>query len=408
MVRGIKIQYGVLFIGLILLIAGCNKADVPRPLNLPEKTAEIIESDNSFGFELFRKVLESKADEDNVMISPLSVSLALAMTYNGAEGDTKAAMEDALKMTGLGKSEINDLNRQLVNALLLHDGSVTLDIANSIWYRNDFTVRPEFINVNQEYYSAEVSPLDFSDPKSKDIINAWVAHKTNKRIEEIVDQIKAESFMFLINAIYFKGPWRYEFSPKKTFESVFYLNDNETVPVYMMKEELDINTFQNDLFSAVELPYGKGNWSMFIFLPNQNRDVNDIIAELNTETWNNWVSNFVPSKEVDVMIPKFTFEFESSLKEMLRAMGMDIAFGSSADFSGILEGGNLLISDVKHKTFIEVSEEGTEAAAVTSVEIELTSAGNYFAANRPFLFVITEKSSKAVLFAGKLANPKME
>lgn len=392
-----------LFIGIQY---SCNKNDVPKPLNLPPEVQEVIKSDNSFGLNLFKEIMSGAEEAQNVMISPLSVSLALSMTYNGAEGDTRIAMEDAMEMAGLSRSQLNDLNKKLLDALLAHDPSVILEVANSIWYRDDFTIQQSFIDLNKEYYDAEVSSLDFSDPQTKDVINQWVADKTHNKIEDIVDQISPESFMFLINAIYFKGSWRSEFDPKETFDSEFVLEDGSKIEVPMMHLKLDANTYNNDQFSAIELPYGKGNWSMFVFVPHSGSKVNDIVEDINLENWNSWMEGFTPSTDINLGLPKFTFEYEESLVEVLKSLGMGVAFSSAADFSGILEGGGLQISDVKHKTFIEVNEEGTEAAAVTSVEIELTSAGNYFYATKPFLFVIAEKSSGTILFVGSLMNPK--
>ncbi|MBT4409763.1 MAG: serpin family protein [Bacteroidetes bacterium] len=395
---------------LFITFVSCNKDDVgePKPLNLPLKSQELIESDNAFGINLFRTVLANEEAEKNIMISPLSVSLALSMTYNGAEGETKLAMEQVMEMTGLSLEDINQLNKQLVDALLAHDPQVILEIANSIWYRNDFTILPDFISRNENYYNAAVRALDFSDPATIDVINDWVSEKTHEKIDKIVEQITPDSFMFLINAIYFKGAWRYEFDKKATVDGPFFLNGEQSVEVPMMKMEVDANMLQNDLFTALELPYGKGNWSMFLFVPNYDKEIKDVVESFTTQNWNVWMNGFTEMKDVSVNLPKFKFAYEISLKEALMGMGMEVAFTNAADFSGILEGGQLLINDVKHKTFIEVDEEGTEAAAVTSVEINLTSIGNYFSANKPFLYAIAEKSSGTILFVGRVMNPAVE
>ncbi|MBT3242799.1 MAG: serpin family protein [Bacteroidetes bacterium] len=395
---------------LFITFVSCNKDDVgePKPLNLPLKSQELIESDNAFGINLFRTVLANEEAEKNIMISPLSVSLALSMTYNGAEGETKLAMEQVMEMTGLSLEDINQLNKQLVDALLVHDPQVILEIANSIWYRNDFTILPDFISRNENYYNAAVRALDFSDPATIDVINDWVSEKTHEKIDKIVEQITPDSFMFLINAIYFKGAWRYEFDKKATVDGPFFLNGEQSVEVPMMKMEVDANMLQNDLFTALELPYGKGNWSMFLFVPNYDKEIKDVVESFTTQNWNVWMNGFTEMKDVSVNLPKFKFAYEISLKEALMGMGMEVAFTNAADFSGILEGGQLLINDVKHKTFIEVDEEGTEAAAVTSVEINLTSIGNYFSANKPFLYAIAEKSSGTILFVGRVMNPAVE
>jgi serpin B len=397
------------FLGLLmgLSLVACNKQDdVVKPIDVPERTKSVIAADNSFGFDLYLKLAAEAEKGTNMMISPLSVSQALAMTYNGANGETKAAMEEALRVAGIDRDELNELNKTLVDALLNHDPKVVLEIANSIWYRNDFTVLPDFIQRNQTYYGAEVSSLDFSDPGSKDVINGWVDEKTHGKISEIVKEINPESFMFLINAIYFKGTWTYEFAKKNTRESQFYLEDGSSVPVEMMNQEMDLNTFQTDVFTSVELPYGKGNWRMFLFLPKDGHKVADIESLLNDKNWNGWMTSYQPLKEVQFSMPKFTFAYEESLKNALAAMGMENAFTPAADFTGILSDGGLMISDVKHKSFIEVNEEGTEAAAVTSVEIVLTSIGNFISFNKPFLFAIAEKSTGSVLFLGKFMKPE--
>lgn len=397
---------GVVLLLSMLLVLGCDKDDEPRPLELPLKAGQVIESDNAFGWKLFKQVLDRAEADENVMVSPLSVSLALTMTYNGAEGDTRIAMEQAMEMSDLSREETNDMNRQLVAALLAHDPNVTLEIANSIWYRDDYTVNPDFIQTNQTYYDAAVSALDFADPETIRIINDWVAGKTHQKIDRIVEEISPESFMFLINAIYFKGNWRYEFDERDTRDGEFYITDDQSVTVSMMHQEADLSLLRRDGFSAIELPYGKGGWSMFVFLPDEGRSVDVILSQLDPDSWKEWVDGFSPATEVNLMLPKFTFDYETSLADALKSMGMEVAFSQAADFSGMLDGGGLLISDVKHKTLIEVNEKGTEAAAVTSVEMELTSIGNFFYVNRPFLFVIAEKASKAVLFAGRVVHPE--
>lgn len=396
----------LLFASLVLYVACDKEGDLPKEINLPPESAELVKSDNAFGLNLFKAINERENPSENVMISPLSISLALTMTYNGAESETKKAMEEAMFLSGFSRDEINALNKQLVTALLTHDPSVQLEIANSIWYRNDFQIKPEFASVNQENYDAMIQALDFSDPKTKDVINSWVAEKTHDKIEDIVDQIKAESFMFLINAIYFKGEWKYQFAPRDTREGDFYLADGTIAKADFMHGEFDVNMLQNDLFTAIELPYGKGNWSMFVMVPQYEKSLDDLLVDFKPEKWAEWQKSFHPASDVSITFPKFTFEYEKSLKEVLSAMGMERAFTSAADFSGILDGGGIQISDVKHKTFIEVNEEGTEAAAVTSVEMELTSAGNFFAANRPFVFVLAEKSTSTILFLGKFMKPE--
>ncbi|MFA5817620.1 MAG: serpin family protein [Bacteroidales bacterium] len=393
---------------MVVVIGSCSKDKdyEPKPLNLPLKAAGVIAADNTFGLDLYNKLAAAAVPETNLMISPLSVSQALSMTYNGANGDTKIAMEEALRIAGYERDELNELNKTLVTALVAHDAKVVISVANSIWYRKEYTVLSDFITRNQTWYDAEIRPMDFTASDCKDVINSWVSDKTNKKITKIVDQINPESFMFLINAIYFKGAWTYEFDKKKTDQQPFYLEDGKEVQVDMMHQKMDLNMFANDLFSSVELPYGKGNWRMFLFLPETGKAVADVEKSLTAENWNSWLTRYDTISEVQFSLPKFTFSYEESLKDALSAMGMEIAFTDKADFTGILPEGGLLITGVKHKTFIEVNEEGTEAAAVTSVEIGITSVGNFITFNKPFLFAIAEKTTGAILFIGRMMKPE--
>lgn len=393
---------------MVVVAASCGKEKdyEPKPLNLPQKAAAVIAADNAFGLDMYSRLAGAAVPGTNLMISPLSISQALSMTYNGAGGETKTAMEEALRIAGYDRDELNELNQTLVTALLAHDPKIVISIANSIWYRQEYSVLPDFISRNQTYYNAEIKPMDFDSPDCKNIINTWVSDKTNKKITEIVDQVNPESFMFLINAIYFKGVWTDEFDQKRTSREPFYTEDGQEVQVNMMHKEMDLNMFAGDLFTSVELPYGKGNWRMFLFLPETGKKLADVEQALTVENWNTWLTRYDTIHKVQFSLPKFTFSYEESLKDVLSAMGMGIAFTDRADFTGILPEGGLLISAVKHKTFIEVNEEGTEAAAVTSVEVGVTSIGNFITFNRPFLFAIAEKSTGVILFMGRLMMPE--
>ncbi|MFC2086121.1 serpin family protein [Bacteroidota bacterium] len=409
------------FLLIILLFPGlinsCKKDNIdPEPDNsisdieLSNTDAALIQSSNEFGLELFAKIAGNEEVSENLFVSPMSVAFALAMTYNGADGSTKEAMESALKLTGLTTLEINTSFKYLMNALVNLDPDVLLQIANSIWYRDTFTVLDEFITVNQEYYSAEVSALDFSDPGAVDIINNWVAENTNDKITEIITQISPLTVMFLINAIYFKGTWKYEFDEAYTQNMNFYLADGSINSVPTMSMKATTNYFSDDLIQAIELPYGSDKFSMMVILPQHNYTCNDVIDQLNDDNWNTWISGFYED-EVNVYLPKFKFEYEKKLNEVLCDMGMDVAFDpDNANFSKINSLQQIYISKVKHKTYVDVNEEGTEAAAVTVVEMELTSVGDekYFTANKPFMFAIREKSTNSILFIGKVANPVYE
>jgi serine protease inhibitor len=397
--------------GLMVVVSVSCSKDVPyepKALNLPEKASGVILAANDFGLDLYSRLAAVAAPGTNLMISPLSISQALSMTYNGAAGATKTAMEEALGIKESDRDTWNELNRALMAALVAHDEKVVVNVANSIWYRKEFTLVPDFITRNQTYYNAEVKPVDFNDAGCKDLINSWVSDKTNKKIPEIVDQVNPESFMFLINAIYFKGVWAQEFDKKKTVRQPFYPENGGEVQVDMMNQKMDLNVFSNDSFTSVELPYGKGNWRMFLMLPETGHSIKDIEGQLTAENWNDWLTRYDTLREVQFSMPKFTFSYEESLNDVLSAMGMEVAFTDRADFTGILPEGGLLITKVKHKTFIDVNEEGTEAAAVTSVEVGVTSVGNFISFNRPFLFAIAEKTTATILFIGKIMNPNLK
>ena len=409
--KTLKFLIPVLFI--LILGYSCEKTEVeepgPKEINLTQKGKILVEADNLFGINLFKEVLKIEEPDVNVMISPLSVSLALAMTYNGADGDTKEAMEKTLELSGFTIDEINENYKMLIDALASVDPKVLMSIANSIWYKQTFNVEQDFIDVNQNYFYAEVSPLDFLDPESVNTINNWVANKTNDKITEILDYIPDDAVMYLINAIYFKGIWKYEFDESDTEEKPFYLSDGTTKDVPMMAQEGSFNYFSNDILQAVELPYGAGNYSMIILLPKSNKTPDDIIDRLNNDNWNKWLSEFYEAGEVHIQFPKFKFEYEDSLNNELINMGMEIAFSGSADFSKINPLKRLFISRVIHKTFIEVNEEGTEAAAVTLVELcETSMAGEAFIVNKPFIFVIKEKYTNSIIFMGKVMEPEYE
>ena len=411
--KAMKHTYIFSFVLGFFLITGCdiaNSGDGINEIKLTEKTARLLEAENDFGFELFQNVYAAETENKNIMVSPLSVSLALAMTYNGASGETKTAMEKTLKVYGLTPEEINTSYQTLLDGLKSLDKKVLLEIANAIFYREGFPVEEEFVSTNKTYYNAEVDALNFSSPVALKTINGWVANKTNDKIEKILDAISSDHVMFLINAIYFKGMWASEFDKDKTTENSFYPENGSSIQTGFMNQTQTVAMASNDLFSAVQLPYGKGNYNMFVFLPEPDKTLQDIVDKLDKDNWETWMQSFAETKDVIIKLPKFKYEYEITLNDVLSEMGMGVAFTDAADFTGINKNGQLKIDFVKHKTFIDVNEEGTEAAAVTVVGIEFTSAPQnvVFNANRPFLYAITEKSTGAVLFMGTVKNPAYE
>jgi serpin B len=404
-----------MLLALFLLFAvSCNQDDItlPKTITLDEKSTELIEAENEFGLELYQKIYAGEEAADNIMVSPLSVSLALAMTYNGANGETKKAMEETLKVYGLSPDEINESYASLVAALKSLDPKVILEIANAIYYREDFPVEQDFVSTNQNYYDAKVEALDFGSPQAVNTINDWVTDKTHNKIDKIIDQISDEHIMFLLNAIYFKGIWQSEFDEDYTEDLPFYLENGSTVQVPTMQKTESLPYYSNNIFRAVKLAYGAGNYNMFVFLPREENSLEDIVDELSVDSWKNWMESFTDTVNIDLKLPRLKYKYEIKLNDVLTDMGMGIAFTRGmADFTGINKNGNLNIDYVKHKTFIEVNEKGTEAAAVTVVAIEYTSVGPQnmqFNVNRPFLYAITEKDTDAILFMGTVKNPESE
>lgn len=395
-----------------LTLMQCRHTTAPEIENARELTTvekSLVRSSGDFGLKFFRQVVASEQNE-NLFISPLSVSMALGMALNGAAGETRTAMEQTLELDGLSEEQINQSYRSLIDLLTGLDRRVTFNIANSIWYRQEIAFEQAFIDLNRQYFDAVVRAMNFDDPTgAAAIINAWVHENTRGKIDKIVapGDIDWATMMFLINAIYFKGNWQYQFDPADTFERAFTLADGSTKAVPMMHLSGALRYAENDLFQSVDLLYGSGKYSMTIFLPKPGTDIDALAAQMDRQNWQSWMADFA-ELNVDLALPKFTLDYDISLKSVLSTLGMDIAFDPSrADFTRILQGGGLYIGAVKHKTFLEINEEGTEAAAVTSVEFERTSVpvNIQMQIDRPFLFAIQDSHSGTILFIGKIVDP---
>lgn len=415
----IKQTFGKTMLSLImvvfLLFVGCFEAVVDT-LN-PEKDEPIdvlIDSsvpmaNTKFGFNLFNTIWATEQNQ-NIFISPFSISVALAMTLNGASGETEEAMIDTLQLQGIDTNSINSSYAQLQQTLQTSDPKVTLTIANSLWGNQGIQFTPDFLQRNTQFFNAEISILDFLDPSSLTTINQWVNDNTNSKIPKILDEIDSNAVLFLINAIYFKGAWQTEFDPAHTRDGTFHLTNGNKKQVPMMFRSGRYSHYRADAFQAVNLPYGDGRISMYIFLPTRNSNLNAFLETLNTENWKNWMSQF-REQELSLRMPKFKLEYGTKeLNDALTALGMGIAFDQSrADFSRMVSledlGANLYIDKVSHKTFIEVNEEGTEAAAVTVVGIVKTSLPPEFTADRPFFFAIRDNETGTVLFIGTIVEP---
>ena len=392
-----------------VVVAGCGESfepitELPRQLSVAE--GKLIEADNRFAFELFRAVNQFEGDK-NVFISPLSVAMALGMAYNGAGGETQQAMQQTLSLMGMSLQEVNQAYHDLIGLLRDLDPRVEFLLANSIWYRDTWSFEQGFIDLNRQYFDAEVTPLDFTNPAAAPTINAWVNDATRGKIPSIVpDPVPADIIMYLIDAIFFKGDWTYQFDRSRTRDAPFTLLDGIEKTVDMMSHgaEVEIGVSWSEGLQVGDLAYGGGAYSMTILLPSSAAEFSSLIEQLNQDSWNEWVGQ-LHTEEMHVSLPKFTLEYEIELKDALSALGMGIAFSDAADFTRMYAPGEIFISEVKHKAFVDVNEEGTEAAAATSVGVAPTSMPTSFVVDRPFVFVIREKLSGTILFMGKVVDP---
>lgn len=405
-----KTTMNIVLLVVMLPVAGCksNLTPAPEPVDIvmTAKSLQLVNADNNFTFNLFKAIPESQGK--NVMVSPLSISLALSMTLNGAEGTTKTDMITALGLNGLSVDEINQTYFDLVTALKKADPNVVMNVANSIWIKKSFPVLEPFIATNQKYFDARVEKLDFNSA-ALNTINSWVNEKTNAKIPKILDEISADEIMFLINAIYFNGKWQVQFEKSQTQDGSFTLRTGSSVNVPLMKLKEKFGYSEQTGYEALKMPYGRGKFGMVILLPDAGKTPDQIMAQMTPSAWGTLKSSLNSAVKVDVWLPRFKFSWESDLNGILTSLGMGVAFSSTnANFSKINADAQLYITKVKHKTYVDVNEEGTEAAAVTSVGIGVTSVGPggpEFHVIRPFLFFITEEDTGAILFVGKVENP---
>ena len=407
--RCLRFSAGAVF--LLLSPTGCGElftgpgvdeiARLPRALSAAE--VEIIGASNRFAFDL---LAQANRAGDNLFLSPLSASMALAMTMNGAAGETWNQMRDVLGFGNLAEEEINASYESLLELIIGLDPAVETAIGNSVWTRQGFPVHSDFLNSVRESFDAEVAELDFANPAASVRINEWVKAATNGRIEGIVPAvIPSKVVMYLINAIYFKGSWTFRFDSSETRPEPFYLDDGSTRTVPLMSLRGELPYQDNSRFQAVDLPYGGRAFSMTLLLPLQGLSVDSLAATLDAAAWEDIADGF-HDRDVQLFLPRFRMAYERTLNDDLTALGMVDAFDDlRADFTRMSPVDGLFISRVKQKSWVDVNEEGTEAAAATKVSMAVVSSGPVVRADRPFLFFIRERLSGTILFAGKVASP---
>jgi len=401
---------------LCLATAACS-TQTNSIRTLTEQEQQMVEVDNAFGFKLFSKINEG--EDGNVFISPLSVSMVLGMALNGADGDTKQAILDTLEISGLTDEAVNQSYQSLIGLLKNLDSNVILELANSVWHASSWGVKQDYLDSTQTYFDAEVSELDFNNPAAINIVNNWVNQKTHGKISRIVDDFHIQTAVALLNAVYFEGIWEAKFKESVTRDSVFYLADDTEKPCRMMSQTSDFNYSVNKYFAAIDLPYGSGSYSMTILLPHNEEEnqywgddasnwtVDDIVANLTPQNWDDWTSDLY-KKGVLLYLPRFSMEYDIEMKDVLSVLGMEVAFDElNADFSRMTDE-HIWIDKVTHKTYIEVDEEGTRAAAVSSaISIGCSAAPELpiMLVDHPFVLVIREQHTNTILFMGKIMNP---
>lgn len=386
---------------------GQDKKDTIKDAN-KDGYENIALSNNQLGFQLLSKLQKDK--EENILISPFSLFIALSMVNNGADGETKKEIQKVLH-TNLEIDQLNEQNKVLFDKVNKNNEEIRLGMANSIWLNEHFHFQDTFAQNMKKYYKAEIEKINITSQETFKTINDWIKEKTNGKIEKIVERPldDKEIVSILINAIYFKGQWLKEFDANLTENRTFYLNNQSIKEIPYMQQQNKWLYFENELFQAVSLPYKDGNLSMKVIMPKEQTKLEDVMNNMTNENWEKWSKEF-SVKEGTVLIPKFQMKYEVDLNEVLKQLGMKSAFEKGATFNKLIkEKDSLWIDQIKQVSFIDVSEEGTEAAAATSVEvITETSIENepfYMEVNRPFFLAVVDEKIDIILFLGLIQNP---
>ena len=393
-----------------LAFAGCNHPTIVPDKEETDKPAEAITLTraetginagvNAFGLDVFRTINMQNKVEDQ-FISPLSLSLALAMASAGSNGQTEAQMRSMMGFKDVTNAERAEYFRKMTEALLNLDPKTTLQIANAIWTDKGITLKKGFVSDVTKYYHSEAQSVDMSAKATIDAINRWCSDHTNGKIPNIIDYDSRGLAMLLVNALYFNGTWETQFTD--TYNGKFKTLSGGGVSATMMRATRNLPYATNGKWAMVQLPYGNGGFVMDLLLPLDEKGFEKAVTQLDADQWNA-LTDALRSREVQLEMPKFKMEYEILLNDVLIALGMTDAFTGAADFSKMSETG-MCIDFVKQKTYVDVNEKGTEAAAVTAIGMKATSVGPSntvrFIADRPFVFAIREASTGAILFIGQ-------
>lgn len=364
----------------------------------------------SFPLKIFKEVAKGRGNE-NVLISPYSISTALTMTYMGAAGGTKTAMGDVLNLKG-SEAENGAHCKEVQDSLQNPGGDTTLAVANALFASKGVKFKDQFLNDNKQYFNAKVTALDFKAPSAPGTINNFVSESTHGKITQIVNQIPADAVLYLVNAIYFKGNWEHKFDKSATKPQAFHFANGTSKDLPMMNmSRSDFRYFETSDFQAVNLGYADKRLSMYVFLPKESKNLDAFEAQLDDANWNKWKQQF-RVKRGNLSMPKFVISDKMKLNEPLSVMGMQVAFSrTKADFTGMNSTEHPCISEVMHKTYMEVNEEGTEAAAVTSVGMMKTATMHIpeepfsMIVDRPYFIALRDSKTDTLLFVGHIADP---
>lgn len=410
---------------LTIISADCRTMEKPATIEKEGEKTVVVEENNKFAMELYAKL---RSAEGNLFFSPYSISTALAMTYAGARGQTEAQMAKTLNFptvpggTMTAQDILSKMHFHLAFGKIIKDlnergakDKYELKIANALWGQKNYGFLEEFLRLIKTNYDGQLNEVDFikATETARQTINIWVERKTKNKIKNLIPKGTLDSMtrLVLTNAIYFKGNWERQFEKEKTKQAPFTLADGQKVDIEMMNQTARFDYMEAEGFQILELPYVDDELSMIILLPKEFDGLDEFEKMLTVENLHEWLGKML-NRKVIVSIPKFEMTSQFSLANVLKSMGITDAFSENADFSGMNGKKDLSISAVIHKAYVEVNEEGTEAAAATGVTMKLTSVlpdlTPVFKADHPFLFIIRDKNSDSILFIGRIMNPLLE
>lgn len=410
-----------MMLSLPLVITSCQKNDGISSTNeensslnnerkdivLSRTEQQLVDENVKFAFSFFNKMNEQETEKANWLVSPLSASIALSMTANGADGNTLTQIQDVLDFKGFQMEEINSYYNRIIGELIALDNTTKFNLANSVWLHNDFNLYDSFIKTNKEKYDAQVTSLDLRSPLALEAINHWSAQQTENLIPVIIDKLPENMIFCILNSLYFKGGWESEFKESATVDELFTCADGKQSKVKMMRQKKVFWSCVNDIFTLAEFPYGNGAFSMVVLLPNEESTLEESLQTFTAEYWTE--SMQMKGKELDVHFPRFELKYEADLINVMKSLGITDIFNPENANLSKMTSDDIYINLLKQSAYIKTNEKGTEAASTTIVGGNITMAPSTFEKinfnmNRPFVFLIKEKSTGVILFMGKVTE----